>query len=74
MTQSRTFAIMLPCDSITPFGSPVVPEVYMMVAKESGLIWESRLLSSFNSVLEGGSLVMVFQDGNSLMSGSIAKV
>ena len=26
-TQLVTFEAMFPCDSITPFGSPVVPEV-----------------------------------------------
>ncbi len=29
---------MLACENIIPFGSPVVPEVYIIVASESGFI------------------------------------
>ena len=31
----------LPCDMITPFGSPVVPDVYMMSASWFGSLWYS---------------------------------
>src|SRR5436189_4646156 len=33
-----TFAQMLPCVSIAPFGVPVVPPVYWRTARSSGLI------------------------------------
>src|SRR6266436_4162262 len=41
-----TLLTRLPCVSITPLGGPVVPEVYMIVASDSGPRCASRRASS----------------------------